>query len=73
MSFLKRLLDTYSVGSIPVSKHSTSYIYKYKKQLDETNKNCYGFLYPQIWIDKRGYDKFLSEWRDVITKWRKSA
>ena len=70
---LKRLFDTYNVDSIPVSKGPTSYFYKYQDTLDETNKNGHGFLIPQIWIDKRGYDKFLSEWRDVITKWRKSA
>lgn len=70
---LKRLLDTYNVDSIPVSKGSTSYFYKYQDKLGEANKNGYGFLYPQIWIDKRGYDKFLSEWRDVIAEWRESA
>ena len=63
--FLKRVLETHNVGSIPLSKGSTSYSYQYQDQLDETNKNGYGFLCPQIWIDKRGYDKFLFEWQDA--------
>ena len=72
-SSLKPLLNAYNVGSILVLSRYTSHPYKYKEQLDKTNKNGYGFLYPQIWIDKRGYDKFLSEWRDVIAEWRESA
>ena len=68
-SFLHRLFIKHNVTGVPVTDTKTLG-YKYADQLENTNKVGYGFLYPQIWIYKLGYEKFLSEWQTVIDDWR---
>lgn len=65
---IKGLLDAFKINSISVCPRTLGY--KFSKQLTETNKNGYGFLCPYIWIYKRGYEKFLSEWQPVLDKWK---
>ncbi len=68
--FVGRLLQVFDVTTIPVESRNLSY--KYAGALNCTNRNGYGFLYPQIWIYKNGYGEFLSEWQTVLDKWRRS-
>ena len=68
--FVGRLLQVFDVTTIPVESRNLSY--KYAGALNCTNRNGYGFLYPQIWIYKKGYGEFLSEWQTVLEEWRRS-
>lgn len=68
--FLRRVLIKHNVTSISVTDTPR---YKYADQLENTDKNGYGFLCPQIWVYKLGYEKFLSEWQTVLNAWRCST
>ena len=71
VGFLRRVLCKHGVPGIPVA-NTMDIRYKWDDRLTSTNKNGYGFLCPQIWIYKKGYGEFLSEWQTVLEEWRRS-
>lgn len=70
VGFLRRVLLKHGVQGIPLA-NTTDIRYKWEDRLTNTNRNGFGFLCPQIWIYKKGYGEFLSEWQTVLKDWRR--
>ena len=66
---LQRYLKGLDIEDIPVTE-SLELPSEWVDRIEKTNSNGYGFVYPQMWIYKNGYGRFLSEWQTVLNEWR---
>lgn len=60
-SLISRIFRALNISSIPMVGHPPNPTYQYQNHINSLNGQGYGFIMPQVWFYKKGYDQFLSE------------